>query len=71
MSGNEWVLESYRTALGHVHQAAGLIEDTLIVAYELQGRSGRMSPTRLLASLDEVYADINFALYVLRREVEG
>lgn len=63
MSVPEWVIENYREAMGHVHQAASLVEDAEISSPDVVLRAGRR---RAIGALNEVYGDLSRLLGTLR-----
>ncbi len=77
MSGSAWVIESYVKALGHVHDAACLMEDAEVPSTDPTLRAARR---RVAGALNEVYGDLSRLLGAVRdiaassgkgEEVEG
>lgn len=65
MSGMDWVTENYTAALGHVHSAACLIEETDSAMTDAVSRQARV---RLVVALNAVYAELSRVLGMIREQ---
>lgn len=65
MSSLDVALEDYRSALGHVNNAARALEGSAHSAVDATGHSGPLSPSSLIATTNDLYALINKAIGLL------